>query len=290
MNLVQLKYFEAVCVYKSVSAAAESLHISQPSLSCAIKELEKEFGTRLFKRQHKGMVLTTEGEELLKLSRALLSHANEVERIMSDLGEGRKLLRLGVPPMIGSLTLPKIFREFQSIHSEIQIEILEAGTKELVKLLQENRVDMVLLPHNTPFDNSVRSMEVAHFEVVYCKSAKNNALKNNRVKATDIEGEKIVLFKDSFFQTEEIKKWFSESGVKPNILLQTDQLSTLLNIVSDGVASGFMFRQLIQPKTGLTPLSMEPPLNLTVSLVWNAQATLYNPMKCFIKYMKEFSL
>ena len=64
MNINQLKYFDAVCTFQSVSLAAEYLHISQPSLSSAIKELENEFGILLFKRHHRGMVLTPEGETL----------------------------------------------------------------------------------------------------------------------------------------------------------------------------------------------------------------------------------
>ena len=108
MNLVQLKYFQAVCKYQSVSAAAEYLYISQPTLSSAIKELEREFGVSLFRRHHRGMVLTPEGTELLKHCERLLSHADQVERIMSDFGKRRNVLRLGVPPMIGSLFLPKI--------------------------------------------------------------------------------------------------------------------------------------------------------------------------------------
>ena len=61
MNLIQLKYFHAVCQFQTVSEAAEYLYISQPSLSNAIKELENEFGVALFRRHHRGMTLTEEG-------------------------------------------------------------------------------------------------------------------------------------------------------------------------------------------------------------------------------------
>ena len=61
MNLMQLKYFNAICTFGTVSGAAEYLHIAQPSLSNAIKELEGEFGVLLFSRRHRGMVLTPAG-------------------------------------------------------------------------------------------------------------------------------------------------------------------------------------------------------------------------------------
>ena len=55
MNITQLKYFHAVATYRTVSLAAEHLYISQPSLSNAIKELEKEFSVNLFYRRYNGM-------------------------------------------------------------------------------------------------------------------------------------------------------------------------------------------------------------------------------------------
>lgn len=60
MKLHQLRYFQEVCRQHSITKAAEELHISQPAVSAAIRELEEEFGLKLFKRSHKKLVLTTE--------------------------------------------------------------------------------------------------------------------------------------------------------------------------------------------------------------------------------------
>ena len=76
MNLIQLRYFQAVCACGNLTQAAQQLHISQPSLSSAIQTLEKEFGVGLFVRQYRGVELTAECEQLLKLSRSLRSPIN----------------------------------------------------------------------------------------------------------------------------------------------------------------------------------------------------------------------
>ena len=248
MNLVQLKYFQAVCKYQSVSAAAEYLYISQPTLSSAIKELEREFGVSLFRRHHRGMVLTPEGTELLKHCDRLLTHAEQVERIMSDFGKRRKVLRLGVPPMIGSLFLPRIYREFVPFHPEIKLDITEGGRQEMLNQLSKELLDMVFLSHNASFDSSIQSIEVARQETVCCVSANSPLAKLKAVSPKDLVNTPIVLFKDSFFQTEEIKKHFAEALVTPDIILQTQQLSTLQNIIRNDLAAGFMFRDLITPR------------------------------------------
>ena len=88
MNFLQLKYFITVCEFGTVSAAADYLHIAQPSLSFAIKELEEEFGAKLFKRTHKGMILTDEGNLLLGMAKNIVEQTETTEKIMKDAQAG----------------------------------------------------------------------------------------------------------------------------------------------------------------------------------------------------------
>lgn len=287
MNLIQLKYFQAVCKYQSVSAAAEYLYISQPTLSSAIKELEREFGVSLFRRHHRGMVLTPEGTELLKHSDRLLTHADQVERIMSDFGKRRKVLRLGVPPMIGSLFLPDIYRNFVPLHPEIKLDITEGSRQEMQNQLSKELLDMVFLSHNAPFDTSIQSIKVASQETVCCVSKNSPLAKLKSVSPKDLAEVPIVLFKDSFFQTEEIKKLFSAALVKPNIILQTNQLSTLQNLIKSNIAAGFMFRDLIVHDPDLVAVPLDTPINISVSLAWKHGACFFSAMDTFLDYVRN---
>ncbi len=287
MNLIQLSYFQAAARYLSISKAAEALHISQPSLSSAIQELEREFGVILFRRHHRGVALTKEGAELLKLCGGLLNHADTVKEIMRDLGEKRKNLRLGVPPMIGSLLLPQIYKEFATDNKDIQMDIYEGGRQELLHLLSEDLLDMVFLPHNAAFEAELSSLLVSKIEVVCCMSKKRWHRSGKMITPQDLKGVPVVLFKNSFFQTEEIKKWFAAGGIEPDIVLQTDQLSTLQNLISHDVAAGFLFRQLVEQDKALATLSLSPPMRLDVSLVWKKSAYMFHSMERFLTYIKE---
>jgi len=287
MNLVQLKYFQAICSYGSVSEASEYLYISQPSLSNAIKELEKEFGVALFNRCHKGMALTKEGEKLFELSSKLLANANEVERIMLDVGKSKKTLKLGVPPMLGSKFLPKIFKEFNQ-NDEFNIEVTESGSVELIKALDEDKIDVAFITHNLPLSNFYKSITVANYNIVCCVAKNSNLKDKNIITPKDIENEKIILLKNSFFQTEEIKKWFKVAGVKPRVILQTDQLSTLNNMIEKGLAIGFMFKEFVGDKNILS-IPIKEPINAKISIAWKAEAGVFNTMKNFINYVKASS-
>lgn len=85
MTLQQLKYLVTVAKCKNITAAAEKLYISQPSLSAAIHSLEKEMNVTAFVRSNKGMTVTKEGEELLSFARNLLEQADIMkERFCTD--------------------------------------------------------------------------------------------------------------------------------------------------------------------------------------------------------------
>ena len=286
MNLTQLKYFKAVCTYNTVSAAAEFLHISQPSLSSAIKELEKEFGVALFLRCHRGMVLTPEGETLYKMCDDLLDRAEHIENIMNDLGAERKRLRLGIPPMIGSLLLPDIYGSFLKNNPEISLEITEDGSNQLKKMLAEDYLDMVFLSHSKPFESNFSAVKVKTLEMVCCTAAGSDISQYDSVTPQILDRVPLILFENSFFQTEEIKKWFEIKNVKPNILLQTKQLSTMLSIISHNIASGFMFRELIETNREIVSVPVENPMFVEIGLVWKKDGYVSSSMKKFREYIK----
>lgn len=279
MTLLQLKYFTAVCSHGSVSAAAENLYLSQPSLSAAIRELEQEFGVPLFRRHHRGMELTPEGAKLFSMAQSLLAQSEQTQRLMAELGKGRKVLRLGIPPMIGSLLLPRLFRDFLPTHPEVTLTITEEGRRDLLTRLEEEQLDMVLLPHDRPLQPSLSCLPVGQVETVCCVCGGHSLAALDHVRPEDLSHTPLVLFQDSFFQTEVIKDWFARAQIRPHILLQTRQLSTLQSVVASTNAAGFLFRPLLEGQSRLLPIPLAQPVTTQVSLVWNRQSAHFSAME-----------
>ena len=290
MNLTKLKYFHAVCTFQSFSDAAEYLHISQPSLSNAIKDLENEFEVSLFSRHYRGVSLTSEGQVLYNLSKDVLSRTAQAENIMKELGTGRKKLRLGVPPMIGSLILPYIYGDFLSLNNEIELEIVEGGRQDLVQKLSKDYLDMVFLSHDAPIEPIFSTLPVTTLEITCCASKDNSIANHKFVNPAMLKDTPLVLFEDSFFQTEKIKAWFEAEQITPNIILQTAQLSTILSMISNDLAVGFMFRELIDTNPTLMPIPTAEPMYANISLVWKKDAFFSNSMNKFKQYVKQTNL
>lgn len=289
MNITQLKYFHAVATYRTVSLAAQHLYISQPSLSNAIKELEKEFAVSLFYRRYNGMLLTPEGTKLFNSTKELLALYDEVERMMRHLGKNTGELRLGIPPMVSSFIFADIYKNFILENKDIELIITEKGRYELLDKLNDGLLDIVLLPHTKPFDSSICAKKIGRLEIVCCTGKSNPLSKHSSVDPQMLAKQPLVLFSDSFFQTKTIKNWFARAGTEPNVSIQTEQLSTAQNMIENDLAIGFMFQKLAQKNASMATVALSPPIYVDVSVLRKKDAYVSESMKKLEQYLKNQS-
>ncbi len=287
MNITQLKYFHAVATYHNVSLAAQHLYISQPSLSNAIKELEREFAVSLFYRRYSGMFLTPAGTKLLNSTQELLSRYEEVERMMHHLGKNTKQLRLGIPPMISSFILADIYKDFVFKNTDIELIITEKGRDELLDQLNDGLLDVVLLPHTKPFDISISAKKIGTLEIVCCASKSHPLLAHKAIAPKMLAEQPLVLFSDAFFQAKTIKNWFAREGIAPNISIQTEQLSTAQNMIENDLAVGFMFKNLARKNSLVATVSLDPPVYVDISVLRKKDTYAFDGIKKLERYLKE---
>ena len=290
MNLVQLRYFQTVCRLQNMTHAAELLHVSQPSISAAIKELEAEFHVTLFHRRYRGMIMTPEGERFLDLANGLLSHADQVQQAMADIGQRRQLLRLGIPPVIGSLLLPQIIHGFLEKNPDFPLIIEEGGRQELEQELSVSQLDLAFLLHDRPFDDSWDTIPVLDLETLCCVSMLHPLANRRSVAIPDLAEEPLVLFKNSHFQTRNVLDRYAVAGITPRVLHYTDQVLTVQRMVSRNLAVGFLFNRLAEPLRDLVGIPLDPPMTLQLSLVWKRSGYRFPNMDQFIDSIRSFRL
>lgn len=288
MTLDQLRYFQAVCKYNNVSRASEYLNISQPSVSTAINKLENEFGIMLFSRQNKRLMLTKEGKILLDLANDLLLRADNTVKTMNALSDN-KVLNLGVPPMLSSYILPLLYKDFFKNYPDFKINIIEDDRSGLMHMLDDNRINMAFLPHDRPFDAGYHAKLLVELENVCCVNKQHRLSQKESVNIQDLTDEPLVLFKNSFFQTERIRKRFQQNSCEPNILLDTAQVSTMQNIVTNKLAIGFAFAFLLETTPDLVGIPLDPPMRTQISLVWKQGEYLTGNMSRLIQFVQNYS-
>lgn len=267
MKLTQLEYFCEVYQQNNVSRAAQKLNISQPSVSAALRELEEEFGMQLFLREGRGIRPTPEGKIFYSHAQSLLNHADSFRRSMTGLAQGEEI-RLGVPPMIGSLVLPALYGKYQASEPSCRLRIIEGGRGQLTQGLEENRIDLALLPHDGPLER-FRTTSIGEMETMCCVSKVHPLHKRHSLTVRELEHEPLVLFSDSFFQTEQILERFHRASIRPNVLLQSNQLSTIGQMIARNIAVGFVFNSVAYSMHDVVPIALSPQMNFRVSLAWN---------------------
>ena len=290
MKLQQLRYFEATCRLGSISRAAESLHVSQPSVSMAIRDLEREFGVSLIARRYQGFSLTEEGTILLEMSESLLRHADHISDRMQALGRQRRPVRLGVPPMIGTALLPTLYRQLADRYPDLLLTTEELGTKTLIRDLRENVLDIAFVSHYAPLPPEFEAVPVTDMEIVWCALPGHPLAGKDRISIPQLEDEPLVFFQSSFSLRERVMQQFENAGITPRILHATDQLSTVQSLIRSSTATGFLLHPLASTMPDLAVLSLEPQVFVHVSLVWRRSHKPFRDMSRLIELCRQVPL
>ncbi len=138
----QLLYFEALAETGHFGRAAELVHVSQPALSVQIAEMERDLGYAVVERRTGGAVLTSRGETLLSRVKSALEALRAIEaEARADKGFFDGRLRLGIIPTIAPYLLPSLVPEIRRSHPELQLEIKETTTAQLVAAIHASDID-----------------------------------------------------------------------------------------------------------------------------------------------------
>lgn len=288
MKIYQLRYFYAACQFSNITKAAEMLHISQPSITNAIKELENEFGVSLFHRLNRGLILTKEGEVLLEKTEVLLKYADNLLSVMEGLGNKRNTIRIGLPPMTGAFLFPKLYHDFKMECPHIEFSTHESGGESLLELLQKDEIDLAFTSHPDLSTIDYHIVKIIEVENVFCISRDNPLSERDSVSISELRDEPLVLFREGFHQQRIIKELYVKHGIEPNIIHSTGQIYAIIEFIKTGIAGGFVFRELADNHPELKSVSLDPPMTLQISLVWKRDSYMFSNLMRFINFAKSY--
>ncbi len=146
LNLTLLRSFYFVAQAGSVSGAAQAAFISQPALSKAVKELEKQLGVTLFERGARGVTLTESGASLLEYASAIFALERDAEDAMrAQKSLSGATLRIGASTTLATYVLPPILAQFRDKHPGVRFSIARSNTAGIEKLLLDFELDVALV-------------------------------------------------------------------------------------------------------------------------------------------------
>jgi len=181
INFELYKVFFEVANSKSISKGAQNLMISQPAVTQSIHTLENELGGKLFIRTPKGVILTSEGEELYKyIKEGMTYFVNGTNRFMSLKNLSNGILNIGSTTTISENYLMPYLKKFHSLYPNIVINITNDLTDNLLKDLRNGNLDIVIMaiPKYNIKDLEINVISELNDIFVCGEKYKNNNYKN----------------------------------------------------------------------------------------------------------------
>ncbi len=243
MDFRQLQYIVAVADCHSITAAARQLFISQPSLSFAISQIEKEMGAVLFDRNQHPIALTDAGRIYVEGARQILQKSLEIKNRIADLQMGLGGgISMGIPSERAGYMLPPIINKFRESYPDSAFTIREAGTTQLLELLKNNKVDFIICPRadeKIPVDMVTELIYKESVQLIASPTAFSDDMFLDKGKRlVDLKAIMTVPFigvKNSHSIHYKAEDIFQSYGVEPHVLMEVESSSTAAQLAACGL-------------------------------------------------------
>jgi len=271
-----VRYFVAVAREGNVTRAAERLHLSQPSLSAAVKQLEAQLGVALLERSGRGVALTPAGELLLRRGPALLEHAEEVaEAVRSRDGAAAGRLSLGLSPTARYGLGPELLAACATAAPAAMLYTSEDTTGALLRDVAAGRLDLaVTFCAPEPPPAGVELASVRDEPAVVHLPAGHPLAPRGALSLADLASETILVAasRESGGFTDRVLTAFADAGVTPRTAV--DPYPDLgLQAVRERVGVVVYVRSAYPPGLeGSVFVALAPPVTLPFHLAWRSGA------------------
>jgi LysR family hydrogen peroxide-inducible transcriptional activator len=284
MTLTELRYVVAVARERHFGRAAEACHVSQPTLSVAIRKLEEELGVQLFERRASQVALTDMGQRIVAQAKRVLDEASAVREIAR---QGRDPLstplRVGTIYTIGPYLLPGLIHQLQRKAPQMQLLLSENFTLKLLEQVRNGQIDVAILA--LPLPPSGLCVQPVYDEpFVVAVPRKHAWTRRKAVASADLQNETMLLlgsghcFRDQVLDVCPELSRDSELSDGMQRTFEGSSLETIRQMVATGIGITVMPRTAMPARVSRQSLVAylpfrNPPPSRTVVLAWRRSFT-----------------
>ncbi len=234
-SLTQLEYVLAVHRHGHFAKAAESCHVTQPTLSMQIQKLEEELGIVIFDRTKKPILLSEMGKLVIEQMQTILFEAKKIDSIIKSHKTGTVVgeLAVGIIPTVAPYLLPLLLPIMEKKHPELSLKLFEMQTHRILDSLQNDEIDVGILA--TPIKNPKIFERFLYYEPysVLCKK-KHELSHLKKIKYSHLKHNDLWLLEEGHClrnQVIDICSLKQEKTSKRKFQFESGSLETLKNIV-----------------------------------------------------------
>lgn len=267
MNTRDLDYFQALVKYGKYTRVAEQFAVSQPSVTQAIKRLEKEFDVQLVQqdRAHQQTIITRAGLLLSKnaeqVQRDLELARREIESTKND------QMRVGVPPIIGTLYFPQVAGALLSAGLLQQADIRESGSDELLTDLRTAEIDLAVLGSIRPIKTeSIKATHLGSRPFVIIVSQDHPLANSESVSFTELGNEKFINMTGRYVHPRAFKAYCDYADIHPEIVYDTPDYSWVKGLVAQNLGIALIVQDAVNQYDNVKVLEITDPVPVSFNV------------------------
>lgn len=290
MEIRVLRYFLTVVREESITKASEVLHITQPTLSRQLSQMEEEIGVKLFHRGTRKISLTNEGILLRRRAEEILQLVDKTEKELVEQEEQIEgKVSIGCGEIASVQLLPELFRSFREKYPRVSFDIFTA-TADLVKeQMDKGLLDLGLLLE--PVD--VEKYDFLRFNIkenwVVLMRPDDLLAKKESITAKDLYTAPLILPRRARVQSE-LASWFGDYYEKLDVIFTSNLNTNGAIMVENGLAYSIVVEGAIHlwDKKKITYRPLMPSLTATSVLAWKRGQPFSSAVTKFIEFSKCF--
>lgn len=282
-TLQQFRYLVAVADTLHFRRAAESVHVTQPTLSTQLRELEEKLGVQLVERSRSGVTLTPVGQEVAARARCLLRDAADIAALARAGSDPlAATIRVGVVGSLGSYFLPLIIPSLHAAYPRLKFYVREGVAQDLLTRLRDGGLDLLFFP--TPLDDATLHVEPLFHEPLLVVLPADHALAASaRVERTALKGETVMTLEAGHRLHDTVADLCAETGAQLSLDYEGTSLDTLRQMVATGLGLSVLPALYVRSEVAREDLVVaralsDPAPGRDIGIVWRrttAQSAAY---------------
>ena len=287
MELRLLQYFLTVVREENISRAADVLHVTQPTLSRQMTQLEEELGAQLFVRGRR-LVLTDAGVMLRRRAEEVTALMDKIEQEFEEQNEVAGVISIGSGGLSSSQTLPAAMESFREKYPKVQFQFYTNSADHVKERLEQGLLDFGFL---------LEPIDVTKFDYIRMKEKEKWGLLLNRnhplamkeyIQKEDLAGQPLITT-DRLSIQKELENWLGDALSKLEIFATYNIVTNVVMLVNSGVASALTIEGAVDlyesSKMVFRPLA--PELSMTSVLAWKKFQPEFGAAGKFLEHFKS---
>lgn len=260
MNTRDLDYFKILVDKKSFTEAAIACHVSQPTITAAIKRLEKEFAVKLIERDriHQRLHVTRAGKILYQSATAIQLKLTNTQKELA--ATAQREIRFGLPPIIGTAYLPQLAEKLQQLSLLSLIKITETGSNALLKKILNGEIDLALMASPKPLTYSdLKAKIIGRRPFCIAVGPKSHLASLNQIAFADLADEQFIGVTAQYVHLKVFQNFCKYAAINPHIVYSAPDISWVKGLVRADLGVALLADDAILPTDQLHKIYLTDP-------------------------------